>query len=110
MNTLIINDLEHSQELDTTALAAVVGGCGFCMPACCTPGSYSQPGSYGQPAPYGQSKSYGAPTTNLTFDVSQSLSQSQNTINNNGNNVAYASGITSTVTPTQTGSNNITFG
>ena len=46
----------------------------------------------------------------FNFDLSQSLNQSQNTLVNNGNNVAFASGITSTVKPHQTGANTINFG
>jgi hypothetical protein len=38
------------------------------------------------------------------------LGQTQNVMNNNGNNVAFANGISSTVNPTQTGSNNIKIG
>jgi hypothetical protein len=38
------------------------------------------------------------------------IGQSQNVENNNGNNVAFASGITSTVSPVQTANNNINFG
>ena len=46
---------------------------------------------------------------NVSLDVSQQIGQSQNVVTNNGNNVAFASGISSTVNPIQHGSNNITL-
>jgi hypothetical protein len=42
-----------------------------------------------------------------SFDATQVIGQAQNIVNANGNNVAFASGIQSTVNPTQTASNNI---
>lgn len=101
MHTLMIHDLPRTADLDRHAMATVRGGTGYTAPSCLP--TYYQPQSCYEPKPY-------ASPANLSFDVSQSLSQSQNTVNNNGNNVAWASGITSTVTPTQNGSNNITFG
>lgn len=95
MTTLIIRDLSITAELDRTALTAVRGGIAM------APASYNQYKSSFQPESY-------SPST-FTFDVTQSLSQQQNTLNNNGNNVAWADNITSTVNPTQTGSNNISF-
>lgn len=97
MTTLLIKDLSITEELDGKAMAAVRGGmCSYCPP------------TYGQPG-YGVPKLYGKPTY-LAFDASQMIGQSQNVENNNGNNVAFASGITSTVSPTQTGNNKINFG
>lgn len=103
MNTLTIRDLARSHDLDRLALSAIRGGSGYgytpsCLPSYCAP----QP-VCGVPQPYA------APAT-LSFDAAQSLCQSQNTVNNNGNNAAYVCGITSTVNPSQCGSNNITFG
>jgi hypothetical protein len=88
MTILMINDLPNAADLDRQAMSAVRGGQG--VP--------SWMSSYGltQPA-----------FTNFSFDASQMLGQTQNVMNNNGNNVAFASGISSTVNPTQTGSNNI---
>jgi hypothetical protein len=98
MNALTIKDLSLAADLDAATLASVRGGCApsYCMPSYCTP-------SWGGP-------SYDISKSDLNFNAAQQLNQSQNTLVNNGNNVAFASGITSTVTPTQNGSNNINFG
>jgi hypothetical protein len=98
--TLMIKDLTIASDLDRAAMASVRGGYykgapAYCLPSYCTP-------SYGKPS------GYGAPTE-FSFDASQMIGQSQNVMNNNGNNVAFASGITSTVNPTQTANNNINF-
>ena len=53
-------------------------------------------------------KSPAAPS-NFSFDASQMIGQSQNVVNNNGNNAAFVSGITSTVSPIQQANNNINF-
>lgn len=98
MKTLTIKDLSLAADLDTSAMSAVRGGTGsYCMPSYCTPSYWSGP-------------SFDINKNDLNFNASQQLGQSQNTLVNNGNNVAFASGITSTVTPQQTGSNNIHFG
>jgi hypothetical protein len=108
MTTLMIKDLAIASDLDRAEMASVTGGCYYYKaPASCWTPSYCTPGygapSYGSPAPYG-----GSPTS-VSFDASQSIGQSQNVLNNNGNNVAFAHGITSTVNPTQTANNNINF-
>jgi hypothetical protein len=98
MQALTIKDLSLAADLDTAAMASVRGGTGsYYMPAYCSPSVWGGP-----------QFSLDMNTTN--FNASQTLGQSQNTQVNNGNNVAFASGITSTVTPTQNGSNNINFG
>lgn len=89
MTSLTIKDLAITEELDAKALAAVHGGTSKGVPAYWA-------------ALYGGS-------TNFSFDATQMLSQTQNVLNNNGNNVAFASGISSAVNPTQTGSNNISL-
>ncbi|MFC7516688.1 hypothetical protein ACFQUU_16895 [Herbaspirillum sp. GCM10030257] len=98
MKALIIKDLAVSEELDARSMAAVRGGCyagGY-------GGGYLPSPSYTPtPAPYGKG--------DFKFDATQMLNQSQNTVVNNGNNAAFVSGITSNVTPTQNGSNNIGF-
>ena len=94
MKALIIKDLSVTAELDRKAMAAVQGGMGS--------SSYSTP-SYWKPE-------LDVTKNEFNFDISQSLNQSQNTLVNNGNNVAFASGITSTVKPHQTGTNTINFG
>jgi len=101
MTTLLIKDLAAATELDRAGMASVTGGCYYYkQPSCWTP-SYCAP-DYGMPAP----KSH---PTSFDFNASQSIGQSQNVMNNNGNNVAFASGITSTVNPTQSANNNINF-
>ena len=100
MKTLTIKDLALAADLDTSAMAAVRGGTGYgyCMPSY----SFCQPSSWSAP-------SFDINKNDLNFNASQQLGQSQNTQVNNGNNVAFASGITSTVTPTQNGHNTINF-
>jgi hypothetical protein len=88
MKTLMIADLAHTDTLDTQAMASVRGG--------------MYKGAYPLPL-WGVSKS------DVSFDASQLIGQTQNVVNNNGNNVAFASGITSTIKPTQTANNNINF-
>ena len=102
MTTLIVKDLATAADLDASAMSAVRGGCtskpsySWCGPA------YTAP-SYCPPV-------YGAPAAGkLSVDASQMIGQSQNVVNNNGNNVAFASGIHSTVNPTQSANNSISF-
>ena len=103
MTQLMIKDLAVAADLDTAAMSAVRGGYqgkpsySWCAPASYTPSCYLP--SY---------PSHSAPG-NVSLDVSQMIGQSQNVMNNNGNNVAFASGISSTVNPTQTANNNISF-
>ncbi|OWW19890.1 hypothetical protein [Noviherbaspirillum denitrificans] len=101
MTTLYIKDLAIATELDRAAMASVAGGCYYKQPSCWTPPSYCQPG-------YGMPESKYQPTS-FSFDATQQIGQSQNVVNNNGNNVAFASGISSTVNPTQSANNNINF-
>jgi hypothetical protein len=101
MTTLLIKDIAAATELDRADMAAVTGGCSYYkQPSCWTP-TYYMP-EYCAPAPKGH-------PTSFSFDASQSIGQSQNVVNNNGNNVAFASGISSTVNPTQSANNNINF-
>ena len=95
MKTLLIKDLSVTSELDGAAMSAVRGGTygGYVMPADCLP-SYPK-------FEYGKG--------DIAFNASQMLGQSQNTTVNNGNNVAFSSGISANVNPTQNGSNNINF-
>jgi hypothetical protein len=89
MTTLMIKDLAVAEELDVRAMSGVRGG------------TYELPYYW---APF-----YSHTESNSVFAASQSIGQVQNVLNNNGNNVAFASGITSTVNPTQSASNNINF-
>ncbi|WP_420473465.1 hypothetical protein [Noviherbaspirillum sp. ST9] len=100
MSTLMIKDLAIASDLDRAAMSSVRGGYYKGAPSCWTP-SYCAP-SWGMPTSY-------APEQKFSFDASQMIGQSQNVQNNNGNNVAFASGITSTVNPTQSANNNINF-
>ncbi|NEX63322.1 hypothetical protein [Noviherbaspirillum galbum] len=91
MTTLTISDLTASHDLDTRAMSTVRGGTkAFAMPAF-----------------FGPSVSFAS--NEFNFSASQGLAQQQNTMVNNGNNVAFASDITSNVKPTQNGSNNISL-
>jgi hypothetical protein len=95
MSTLNIKDLPKTEELNADEMAAVSGGTASCgTPSCLPPGW----------TPFVNSP------TDIAFNASQMLGQTQNVMNNNGNNVAFANGISSTVNPTQTGSNNIKIG
>ncbi|KIF83311.1 hypothetical protein [Noviherbaspirillum autotrophicum] len=96
MTTLIIKDLAVTAELGRKAMTAVRGGIGK---------SYTM---QGYSSPYDPKLSF--PKNEFNFDATQLLSQSQNTEVNNGNNVAFASGITANVNPTQHGTNTINFG
>ena len=99
MKALTIKDLSVTAELDRQAMSAVHGGTGMS-------GMYK-----GMPSLSHQyTPSYSFNKSDFNFDASQSLNQEQNTLVNNGNNVAFASGITSTVNPSQTGKNTINFG
>jgi len=91
MKTLMIKDLALTEELDRKAMGAVHGG-------------MMKGVVYPLPS-YSQSKS------GLMFDATQIIGQSQNVVNENGNNVAFLdkSKITSTVTTDQTAKNNINF-
>ena len=88
MKTLTIKDLSATTELDAKAMASVAGGM-FKMP-------------YYSPLISIDKESF-------KFDASQTVGQSQNTLVNNGNNVAFASGITANVKPTQSANNTINF-
>ena len=90
MTTLLIKDLAVAEALDTRAMSAVRGGTYKGMP--------------GYMTPY-----FGVEKNSFSFDASQLIGQTQNIVNNNGNNVAFAHDITSTVKPTQTANNNISF-
>jgi hypothetical protein len=86
MKSLTIKDLSITEELDSRAMSAVRGG---------TLPSY-WPG-------------FSVSSFDASFDSAQLISQSQKTINNNGNNVAFATDIHSTVDPKQTATNKNTI-
>ncbi|KIF81008.1 hypothetical protein [Noviherbaspirillum autotrophicum] len=101
MKTLTIKDLTRSLELDRSAMSAVRGGMGTSKVSAASP--YPHMPSFSAPM-------FGFTQSDFSFNASQSLGQSQNTLVNNGNNVAFADNITANVTPHQSGSNNINFG
>ena len=103
MTTLHIKDLANATELDSADMASISGGtCYYKAPESCWTPAYCAP-EYGVPAaPKGH-------PTSVSFDATQQIGQSQNVMNNNGNNAAFVCGITSTVNPTQTANNNINF-
>ena len=90
MKTLIIKDLAVSTDLDGKTMGAIHGGKHAAMPD------------------YWGSM-FGFNKTDVSFDAAQMLGQSQNTTVNNGNNVAFSSGITANVNPSQSGKNVINF-
>ena len=89
MNTLMIKDLSITAQLDSKAMSAVRGGFGY-------PST-----SY-----FNFSPVY-APNNSKQVTATQLISNELNIQNANGNNVAFASGIHSTVNPYVTTSNNI---
>lgn len=89
MSTLMIKDLARTEELDRSAMAQVKGGTFY--------------------FPWLPVYGYESYSSSVDFAASQSIGQVQNVVNNNGNNVAFASGISSVVTPVQTANNNINF-
>ncbi|HVK55558.1 MAG TPA: hypothetical protein VM532_11085 [Burkholderiales bacterium] len=92
MKALMIKDLPRTEELDGKAMAAVHGGM--------AKGSVYSGLSYDQYKPNFSS-----------FDATQLISQTQNVVNENGNNVAFLdkSKIRSNVTSTQDANNTINF-
>ncbi|PTB18556.1 hypothetical protein C9I57_21225 [Trinickia symbiotica] len=89
MKSLMIEDLGVAKELDGRAMSAVRGGTGYLLPL-----------------PY-YSPVHVTDTTN--FSAQQLISQSNSIVNNTGNDVAFASGIHSTVNPSQSAKNTINF-
>jgi hypothetical protein len=86
MKSLTIKDLSITEELDSRAMSAVRGG--------------NLPGYW----PGVNVSSYES-----SFGATQLMSQSQNTVVNNGNNVAFSENLDSNVKPKQTGTNTINF-
>ena len=86
MNSLIIKDLAVTTELDSRTMSAVRGG---------------------------NSRSIFPPTTSLSSacrsSAQQLIGQTQNVFNENGNNVAFADDIGSSVKPVQKASNTNTL-
>ena len=93
MHTLIIKDLAVTADLDRSAMAAVSGGTG----------KSTMPSYYNGPL-------VGIEKNAFSFNADQALAQCQDTLVNNGNNVAFSNCITATVNPHQNGKNSINVG
>ena len=91
MNTLMIKDLSITEQLDSKAMRGVRGGTGYGYPT----------SSFFNFSPVV------APDNSKKVDATQLISNELNLQNANGNNVAFATGITSTINPCITSSNNI---
>ena len=91
MNTLMIKDLSITEQLDSKAMRAVRGGWGYGFPST----------SYTNISPVF------APNNSKQVSATQLISNEMNIQNANGNNVAFAAGLTSTINPSVTSSNNI---
>ncbi len=90
MTTLTIKDLSASSDLDQRSMLAVRGGM-------YKGGGYSP--WYG-----GNSSKH-----DFAFNAEQLTSQTQENVNANGNNVAFASNISSTFKPNQSNTSSISF-
>ena len=88
MKTLMIKDLTRTEELDRKAMASVTGG--------------TMKTPYFGPA-------FSINKESFSFSAEQLISQNQETLVNNGNNVAFASGIKANVKPKQDADNTINF-
>jgi len=89
MTTLMIKDLSLAEQLDSRAMSAVRGGWGY-------PSS-----SY-----YNFSPVY-TPDNSKKVNATQLINNELNIQNANGNNVAFAAGLSTTINPCVTSSNNI---
>ncbi|ANB77095.1 hypothetical protein [Paraburkholderia phytofirmans] len=89
MNTLMIKDLSLTAQLDSKAMSAVRGGYGY-------PSS-----SFFNFTPV-----Y-APNNSKTVTATQLISNEMNIQNANGNNAAFVTGVTTTIDPHVSSSNNI---
>ncbi|SOF00038.1 hypothetical protein SAMN05446635_8091 [Burkholderia sp. OK233] len=95
MNTLMIKDLSITEQLDSKAMRAVRGGLGFGF-------------GFGYPSTsYTNISPVFAPNNSNQVSATQLISNEMNIQNANGNNVAFAAGLTSSINPCVTSSNNI---
>jgi hypothetical protein len=88
MKSLTIKDLAATTELDRKAMAGVQGGRML----------------GGQLLPV-----FGVSSQTTKLGIDQAIGQSQDVVNMNGNNVAFAGDIRSTVKPDQSAHNSISF-
>lgn len=89
MRILLIKDLSRTETLDAKAMAAVQGG------------------HKGAPSYY-RLDLYDLSSHDKSMKVDQLIGQNQEVFNSNGNNVAFAGDIRSTVKPNQSASNSVT--
>ncbi len=93
MNTLMIKDLSITAQLDSKTMRTVRGGLGL---------------GYGYPSSsfLNFSPVY-APNYSKAVDATQLISTTMNIQNANGNNAAFVAGVTTTIDPHVSSSNNI---
>ena len=88
MNTLTIKDLSIAEQLDSKAMSAVRGG-------------------FGPSASYFNFTPVYAPNYSKKVDATQLISTTMNIQSANGNDAAFVAGVTTTIDPHVTSSNNI---
>ncbi|HYS67963.1 MAG TPA: hypothetical protein VEN30_29650 [Paraburkholderia sp.] len=88
MNTLMIKDLSITEQLDSKAMSAVRGG-------------------FGPSSSYFNFMPVYAPNNSKTVDATQLINTTMNIQNANGNNAAFVAGVSTTINPHVTSSNNI---
>ncbi|MFM0731877.1 hypothetical protein PQQ52_15455 [Paraburkholderia sediminicola] len=88
MNTLMIKDLSLTAQLDSKAMSAVRGG-------------------FGPSSSYFNFMPVYAPNNSKAVDATQLISTTMNIQNANGNNAAFVAGVTTTIDPHVSSSNNI---
>jgi hypothetical protein len=89
MNTLTIKDLSITEQLDSKAMSAVRGGYGYPV------------------STYFNFSPVVAPNNSKQVTATQLITNELNVQNANANNVAFAAGLTSTISPSVSSSNNI---
>jgi hypothetical protein len=95
MNTLMIKDLSVTAQLDRKAMSAVRGGLGYGY-------GYGYPSS----SVFNFTPTY-MPNNSKNVSATQLINTSMNIQNANGNNAAFVAGVTTTIDPHVSSSNNI---
>ncbi|CAN7564900.1 hypothetical protein ACTJLC_15315 [Paraburkholderia sp. 22099] len=88
MNALMIKDLSVTEQLDSKAMSAVRGG-------------------FGPSSSYFNFTPVYAPNNSKTVDATQLINTTMNIQSANGNNAAFVAGVSTTINPHVTSSNNI---
>ncbi|MFL9868212.1 hypothetical protein PQR67_28880 [Paraburkholderia fungorum] len=94
MNTLMIKDLSTTAQLDSKVMSAVRGGLGL---------GYGYPSS----SSFLNFSPVYAPNNSKAVDATQLINTTMNIQNANGNNAAFVAGVTTTIDPHVSSSNNI---